>query len=96
MRTNNKISRRKKYRIIINKSQKYYHGNDLKIKRSYLFNEKFENFAKKYPNIRIVEWDKVAKEHPEYLEPDKIHPNYKGGKVLVQLIFDMICEDYSK
>ena len=60
------------------------------------FNEKFENFAKKYPNIRIVEWDKVAKEHPEYLEPDKIHPNYKGGKVLVQLIFDMICEDYYK
>lgn len=60
------------------------------------FNEKFENFAKKYSNIRIVEWDKVAKEHPEYLEPDKIHPNYKGGKVLVQLIFDMICEDYYK
>ena len=58
------------------------------------FNEKFANFAKNYPNIHIIEWDKFAKSHPEYLEPDKIHPNYKGGKVLVQQIFDAICDDY--
>ena len=60
------------------------------------FNEKFANFAKNYPNIHIIEWDKFAKSHPEYLEPDKIHPNYKGGKVLVQQIFDAICEDSLK
>ena len=60
------------------------------------FNEKFENFAKNYPNIHIIEWDKFAKSHPEYLEPDKIHPNYKGGKVLVQQVFDTICNDYLK
>lgn len=58
------------------------------------FNEKFANFAKNYPNIHIIEWDRFAKSHPEYLEPDKIHPNYKGGKVLVQQIFDAICDDY--
>ena len=58
------------------------------------FNEKFANFAKNYPNIHIIEWDKFAKSHPEYLEPDKIHPNYKGGKVLTQQVFDAICEDY--
>ena len=60
------------------------------------FNEKFANFAKNYPNIHIIEWDKFANSHPEYLEPDKIHPNYKGGKVLVQQIFDAICDDYLK
>ena len=60
------------------------------------FNEKFANFAKNYPNIHIIEWDKFAKSHPEYLEPDKIHPNYKGGKVLVQQIFDAVCEDSLK
>ena len=60
------------------------------------FNEKFANFAKNYPNIHIIEWDKFAKTHPEYLEPDKIHPNYKGGQVLVQQVFDAICEDYLK
>ena len=60
------------------------------------FNEKFANFAKNYPNIHIIEWDKFANSHPEYLEPDKIHPNYKGGKVLVQQVFDAICEDSLK
>ena len=60
------------------------------------FNEKFANFAKKYSNIHIIEWDKFAKIHPEYLEPDKIHPNYKGGQVLVQQVFDAICDDYMK
>ncbi len=58
------------------------------------FNDKFKEFAKNYPNIHIVEWDKVAKEHPEYLEPDKIHPNYRGGKAMVKLIYDTIYNDY--
>lgn len=48
------------------------------------FNDKFADFARNYPNIHIIEWEKEAKEHPEYLEPDKIHPNYKGGKALVK------------
>ena len=60
------------------------------------FNEKFEKFAENYPNIHIVGWKKFAKEHPEYLEPDKIHPNYKGGKVLVKLIYDAIYSNISK
>ena len=58
------------------------------------FNDKFKKFARNYPNIHIVEWEKEAKKHPEYLEPDKIHPNYKGGKAMVKLIFDTICSDY--
>lgn len=59
------------------------------------FNEKFEKFAENYPNIHIVGWKKFAKEHPEYLEPDKIHPNYKGGKVLVNLIYEAIYKNIS-
>ena len=58
------------------------------------FNDRFKIFAKNYPNINIVEWDKVAKSHPEYLEPDKIHPNYRGGKAMVKLIYDTIYHDY--
>ena len=58
------------------------------------FNDNFKSFAKNYPNIHIVEWDKVAKNHPEYLEPDKIHPNYRGGKFMVKLIYDTIYHDY--
>ena len=58
------------------------------------FNEKFREFAKDYSNIHIVEWVKETKEHPEYLEPDKIHPNYKGSKKMVELIYNTICNDY--
>ena len=54
------------------------------------FNERFKKFASNYPNIHIIEWDKVAKNHPEYLEPDKIHPNYKGCKAMVKLVYDTI------
>lgn len=60
------------------------------------FNDRFKDFAKNYSNIHIIEWDKVAKSHPEYLEPDKIHPNYKGGKAMVKLIYDTIYQDYIK
>ena len=59
------------------------------------FNEKFEKFAENYPNLHIIGWQKFAKEHPEYLEPDKIHPNYKGGKVMVKLIYDAIYKNIS-
>ena len=59
------------------------------------FNEKFEKFAENYPNLNIIGWQKFAKEHPEYLEPDKIHPNYKGGKVMVKLIYDAIYKNIS-
>lgn len=58
------------------------------------FNERFRSFASDYSNIHIVEWEKEAKKHPEYLEPDKIHPNYKGGKALVEFIYDTIYKDY--
>ena len=58
------------------------------------FNDRFKSFTKNYTNIHIVEWDKVAKSHPEYLEPDKIHPNYRGGKAMVKLIYDTIYHDY--
>lgn len=59
------------------------------------FNEKFREFAKNYSNIHIVEWEEETKKHPEYLEPDKIHPNYKGCKPFVQLIYDTICQNIS-
>ena len=60
------------------------------------FNSKFKKFASNYPNVHIVEWDKVVKRHPEYLEPDKIHPNHRGGKVMVKLVYDTIYNDYLK
>jgi len=58
------------------------------------FNQKFASYASNHPNIHIVTWDQTVKSHPEYLEPDKIHPNYKGGKAMVKLIYDTIHDVY--
>ena len=60
-------------------------------------NDHYRNLKDSYLFFRISK--QVAaykKEHPEYLEPDKIHPNYKGGKVLVKLIYDAIYNNISK
>ena len=58
------------------------------------FNERFRDFASNYSNIHIVEWENFAKNHPEYIEPDGVHPNYKGGKVWVELIYDTISKTH--
>ena len=60
------------------------------------FNDKFNNFASNYSNLHIVDLQAMARKHPEYLEPDKIHPNYKGGKAMAKLVFDTICDEYLK
>ena len=60
------------------------------------FNEKFREFAKDYDNIHLVEWEKLAKEHPEYLCSDGVHPNVPGMEPFAKAIYDKICEFYKK
>ena len=58
------------------------------------FNERFENYSKKYPNVHIVKWDKLAKEHPEYLYVDGVHPKGDGISAYAQLVYDSIYKNY--
>ena len=61
------------------------------------FNQKFEEFAKDYPNIHIVDWDKAANEHPDWIYKDGVHPKERtGAKLYAQIIFDKVFEVYKE
>jgi lysophospholipase L1-like esterase len=58
------------------------------------FNPNLIALAKKYKNIKIVDWVSVAKKHPEYIISDKVHPTVYGCKVYAETIFKAIYNDY--
>ncbi len=58
------------------------------------FNPNLIEFAKKHPNIHIIDWISVTKDHPEYLIYDKVHPTVTGCKVYAKTIYDSIYEYY--
>ena len=60
------------------------------------FNDKFEEFAKDYPNIHIVEWNVVSKGHQEYFYADGIHTKGEGIKKYAETIYNAIYQDYLK
>lgn len=60
------------------------------------FNDRFEEFAKNYPNIHIVDWAGASESHPEYFYPDEIHTNPTGIRAYVNTVFETICEVYSQ
>ncbi|MCR5096912.1 MAG: acyltransferase [Erysipelotrichaceae bacterium] len=58
------------------------------------FNERFADFAKKYPNLHIVDWVSASADHPEYFYYDNIHVVEDGCEVLADLIYDDIYNYY--
>ena len=54
------------------------------------FNERFEDFAKDYDNLHIVEWYRASRGHPEYFYYDGIHVIGEGVPALAQLMYDTI------
>ena len=61
------------------------------------FNQKFEAFAKDYPNIHIIDWDKAANEHPDWIYKDGVHPKERtGAKLYAQIVFDKVFEVYKE
>ena len=59
------------------------------------FNDKFKKFAENYPNIHIVEWDRVSKGHKEYFYADGIHTKDEGIKKYAETIYEAIYNYYS-
>ena len=60
------------------------------------FNNRFKEFAKKYSNIHIVEWEELSKGHPEYFYADGIHLKDEGKVAYTNAIFDAIYNNYLK
>ena len=60
------------------------------------FNSRFEEYAKRYPNIHIVRWDEAAANHPEYFYADGIHVKGDGITAYVDTIYKAIYDEYLK
>lgn len=58
------------------------------------FNEKITEFAKKYNNLHIIDWESVAKGHDEYFYADGLHLTVPGRKAFSKAIYDAIYQTY--
>lgn len=46
-------------------------------------NAVYEKIAQEYPNVHIADWESIARDHPEYLNADRTHPNMTGMPAFV-------------
>ena len=59
-------------------------------------NPNIEKAAETYPNIHIVDWASVVKEHPEYVASDRTHVGGYGAKIYSETIYNEIYKYYLK
>lgn len=59
-------------------------------------NKKLNNFATKYPNLYIIDWKAISKEHKEYFYADKIHLTPTGRTSYTEVIYNAIYDVYYK
>jgi len=55
-------------------------------------NKNYEQIAREHPNVAIADWHAAAKEHPEELQPDKVHPNMTGMHLWAGTVIDGLEE----
>lgn len=56
-------------------------------------NKTLSSYASKHKErVSVVDWNSIAKKHPEYLEPDKTHLNKDGVNAIVKLIFENLSK----
>ncbi|MBU2780956.1 acyltransferase, partial [Acidithiobacillus caldus] len=45
------------------------------------------------PNVHLIRWDLLSKDHPDYYWSDRVHPNWLGIQVMVQAIAKALRKD---
>lgn len=48
--------------------------------------------AANYPNVKIVDWDKISKNRPELFAPDGVHLSPMGSDVYVDLVLSVLTQ----
>ena len=48
--------------------------------------------AFRYPNVRLVDWDRVSKDRPELFAPDGVHLSPTGSDVYVDLVLTVLVK----
>ena len=49
--------------------------------------------AASHPNVHLIRWDLLSKDHPDYYWSDRVHPNWLGIQVMVQAIAKALRQD---
>ncbi|MGN0937904.1 MAG: acyltransferase family protein [Selenomonas sp.] len=49
-----------------------------------------------HPNVTVIDWYSLVKDHPEWLTSDGIHPNDEGIKAYANLVHDTIVKTLAK
>ncbi len=57
-------------------------------------NSKLKEFATKYDNLHIIDWDSISDGHSEYFYSDGIHLTQTGRKKYTEAIYDAIYQVY--
>lgn len=52
--------------------------------------------AATHPNVHLVRWDLLSRDHPQYFWTDLVHPNWQGIQVMVHAIASDIQKTESK
>ena len=55
-------------------------------------NKIVESVISRYPNARLVDWDRISTDHPEYFAPDGVHLVPTGANVYVASILEVLEE----
>ena len=55
-------------------------------------NEIVARVIARYPNARLVDWDRISRDHPEYFAPDGVHLVPTGANVYVASILEVLEE----
>ena len=53
-------------------------------------NQNLIDISQEYPNLTVIDWCSLIKDHPEWLWQDGEHPNVEGAKIFAQLVRESI------
>jgi hypothetical protein len=55
-------------------------------------NDMIRAAAKKYPEITVLDWDGIARDEPDWLQPDGIHLTPSGAEAMASMIEDALVQ----
>lgn len=57
-------------------------------------NSRLKDYAKKFPNLHIIDWENFSKGHDDFFAPDNLHLTRYGQNVYSKFIFDSLRNFY--
>ncbi|MDE7292530.1 MAG: acyltransferase [Treponemataceae bacterium] len=57
-------------------------------------NSRLKDYAKKFPNLHIIDWETFSKGHDDFFAPDNLHLSKSGQNIYAKFIFDSLKNFY--